>query len=66
MAKGIKVKVTGGDLVCLADEFVSPQAVAEYLELSNHTAQINGADAAMDAVLSDDDFIVLSQSVKGG
>lgn len=58
------VKVLGGSLQELEASTVGE--IKEKLELSSHSAAVNGEPASDDASLSDGQLITLSPSVKGG
>lgn len=63
MAK-VTVKLKGG-----SSRDVEARTVAEVkqkLNYPNSTATVNGESAGPDYVLADDDFVMLTESIKGG
>lgn len=66
MATDIAVKVTGGIKTFLCEQFQTVAEVKAKLNLEKHTAQVNGEDADDNFELEDNDYVILSQPVKGG
>lgn len=64
----VTYKVVGGQLVSKTVD--ANTTVASFLALcglsSNYTVKINGGAADLSSVLASEDFIILSEKVKGG
>ena len=66
MAKKVTVQVLGGGGSKTYDSFTTIADVKRGLNLTSHTAQLNGEPASDSAQLSDFAFVSLTPAVKGG
>ena len=62
----ISAKVTGGSLEIFEDVNTVSELISEMGLEGNYTAMINGSPADLSDSLTDDDFVSLTKSVKGG